>query len=120
LRSAGQQFFAVEPTSLPAWQRFATDQTPPPLPADVPVFMAQGTADEVVLAWPNAKLQQAWCEAGSTISTLWMGGIGHLAAATTAGPTAVAWIADRFAGRPAERTCDVPPPVEPYPTSTTP
>jgi hypothetical protein len=34
-----------------------------------------------------------------------------MAAATTAGPMAVDWIADRFAGRPAPRTCDVPPPA---------
>ena len=120
LRAAGQDFFAKNPMTLPAWSQFVADQTPPPLPPQMPVFMAQGMADEIVLAWPNAKLQETWCEAGSTISTLWMGGIGHLAAATTAGPTAVSWIADRFAGRPAQRTCDLSPPVSPFPTTATP
>lgn len=120
LRAGGQQFFETNPVTVPQWEPVVREQTPPALPANMPVFMAQGTADEVVLAWPNAKLQEAWCEAGSTITTLWMGGIGHLAAATTSGPSAVAWIADRFAGRPAQRTCDVPPPVAPYPNSTTP
>ena len=120
LRAAGQDFFAKNPMTLPAWSQFVADQTPPPLPPQMPVFMAQGMADEIVLAWPNAKLQETWCEAGSTISTLWMGGIGHLAAATTAGPSAVSWIADRFAGRPAQRTCDLPPPVAPLPTTATP
>lgn len=113
LRAAGQEFFTVDPMTQPDWQRFVADQTPPPLPADMPVFLSQGTADEVVLAWPNAVLQEKWCDAGSTISTLWMGGVGHLAAATTSGPSAVSWIADRFAGRPASRTCDIPPPVAP-------
>jgi len=113
LRAAGQEFFEVDPMTLPEWERFVVEQTPPPMPADMPVFLAQGTADEVVLAWPNAKLQDAWCAAGSNITALWMGGIGHLAAATTSGPSAVSWIADRFAGRPANRTCDTPPPVEP-------
>lgn len=120
MRAAGQQFFKVNPMSVPPWAALVDEQTPPPMSANMPVFMAQGTADEVVLAWPNAKLQVEWCEAGSTISSVWMGGIGHLAAATTSGPSAVAWIADRFAGRPAQRTCDTPPPVPPYPITATP
>jgi hypothetical protein len=77
----------------------------------MPVFIAQGMADEVVLPWPNAMIQEEWCTAGSSLSVLWMGGITHQAAATTAGPSAVAWLNDRFAGRPAPRTCDTPPPV---------
>lgn len=119
-RAGGRDFFARDPMSVPAWAEFVANQTPPPLPPEMPVFLAQGTADEIVLAWPNAKLQNEWCEAGSTITALWMGGVGHLAAATTSGPSAVSWIADRFAGRPAERTCDIPPPVAPFPTSATP
>lgn len=119
-QTLGQDFFSVDPLSVPAWQAAAADQTPPPLPASMPVFIAQGTADEVVLPWPTAIVQDAWCTAGSTIEVLWMGGIGHMAAATTAGPSAVEWIADRFAGRPAARSCDVPPPVAPEaPASTT-
>jgi len=109
----GQQFFVTDPLSVPAWADAAGDQTPAPLPSDLPVFIAQGTADEVVLAWPNAVVQEEWCAAGSAIDMLWMGGVTHMAAATTAGPEAVRWMADRFAGRPAPRTCDVPPPVPP-------
>lgn len=107
----GQQFFAVDPLTVAPWSDAARDQTPAPLPADMPVFIAQGTADTVVLPWPNAMVQEEWCTAGSAISVLWMGGIPHQAAATTAGPSAVAWLADRFAGRAAPRTCDTPPPV---------
>lgn len=113
LRSAGQNFFEVDPMTEPNWAAFVAEQTPPPLPTDMPVFLAQGMADEIVLAWPNAKLQESWCDAGSTISSVWMGGVGHLAAATTSGPSAVAWIADRFAGLPAPSSCNVPPPVAP-------
>ena len=109
----GQDFFAANPLTKPAWAQAAHDQTPAPMPADMPVFLAQGMADTVVLPWPNAIIESTWCSAGSTVDALWMGGIGHMAAATTAGPSAVDWIADRFAGRPAPRTCDVPPPVAP-------
>ena len=110
-KTLGQDFFSVDPTSVPAWSAAADDQTPPPLPADMPVFISQGTADTVVLPWPNAIVQDEWCVAGSSISMLWMGGISHQAAATTSGPSAVAWLDDRFAGRPVPRTCDTPPPV---------
>ncbi len=109
----GQQFFAVDPLTVEPWADAARDQTPAPLPSAMPVFIAQGTADTVVLPWPNAMVQEEWCAAGSSISVLWMGGISHQAAATTSGPSAVAWLADRFAGRPASRTCDTPPPVAP-------
>ena len=111
----GQSFFAVDPVTAPGWSSVIEDQTPPPLPEDMPVFVAQGTADEVVLAWPNALLQEEWCAAGSSLSMLWMGNVGHVPAAINAGPQAITWIADRFAERPVVRTCDVPPPVAPTP-----
>jgi alpha-beta hydrolase superfamily lysophospholipase len=109
----GQQFFSSNPTNNTAWARALNEQTPPPLPASIPMFMAQGTADEVVLPWPNAMIQEKWCAAGSDITVLWMGDINHQDAALTAGPAAVDWIADRFANRPTSRSCDTPPPIAP-------
>ena len=109
----GGSFFTGNPLDSPPWSQVVASQTPAPLPADMPVFVAQGLADQVVLPWPNAILQDTWCAAGSTLSMLWMGDVDHMKAAIVAGPTAVAWIADRFADRPAPRTCDVPPPVPP-------
>lgn len=110
-QGTGERFFAQNPVEVSSWRAMTEQQTPPPLPASMPVFIAQGLSDEVVLAWPNGKLQEQWCAAGSTLTTLWLGGVGHLAAATTAGPEAVQWIAGRFAGEPAPRTCQIPPPV---------
>jgi pimeloyl-ACP methyl ester carboxylesterase len=112
-QAIGQDFFEKDPLSESAWAAAAKEQTPAPLPASMPVFIAQGTADEVVLPWPQAIIEDEWCRAGATIDVLWMGGVGHIPAASTAGPSAVAWIANRFAGRPAQRTCDVPPPIAP-------
>ena len=113
----GRTFFAVDPDDVPAWSSLIADQTPTPLPADLPVWLAQGTADDVVLPWPNAILQESWCAAGSTITALWLEGVGHLQMPFAAGPDAVPWIADRFAGLPAPSSCDVPPPVPPSPPS---
>jgi alpha-beta hydrolase superfamily lysophospholipase len=107
----GERFFAVDPTTRPDWAAAARAETVPAMPASMPVYLAQGTADTVVLPQPNALLQRRWCAAGSALTVLWMGGVSHQAAATTAGPDAVAWMADRFADRPAGRTCDTPVPV---------
>ena len=111
----GQDFFAVNPSDTAGWADLIASQTPPPLPADMPAFVAQGTDDNVVLAWPQALLQNEWCEAGSALTVEWMGGVDHMKAAIVAGPEAITWIANRFADRPAPRTCDVPPPVAPVP-----
>lgn len=108
-----QSFFEVNPLTSAPWKSVVEEQTPAPLPADMPVMVAQGLADQVVLPWPNAILQEKWCKAGSSLSMLWMGDVDHMKAAITAGPQVVTWIADRFADRPAPRTCDVPPPVPP-------
>ena len=113
LELGGARFFEIDPVGLANWRQFAQAQSPITPPRDLPVFIAQGTADEVVLPWPNAILQQDWCRAGVDISMLWLGGVNHMKAATTSGPAAVQWMADRFEGRPAPRTCQVPPPVEP-------
>jgi len=113
----GQSFFEIDPLDSPTWKAVVDQQTPPPLPADMPVMVSQGLADQVVLPWPNAILQESWCAAGSTITALWLEGVGHLQMPFAAGPDAVPWIADRFAGLPAPSSCDVPPPVPPSPPS---
>lgn len=109
----GQQFFSMDPQDDPAWKRALQEQTPPPLPASMPAFIAQGTTDQVVLPWPNAMIAQEWCTAGSTLAMLWMGDVDHMAAAHVAGPTAFQWIFERFAGVPAQSTCALPLPVAP-------
>ncbi len=110
---AGQQYFDVDPSYNSAWFGVAKAQTPPPLPSSMPMMLAQGTGDDVVLPGPNALLQNLWCAAGSNITTLWMGGVNHMTAANVAGPAVVPWINDRFHDVPAGRTCGTVPPVPP-------
>lgn len=109
----GQDYFAAKPTTNATWAAAARAQTPAPLPSSMPVFVAQSIADTVVLAWPNAVLQNEWCAAGSDITMAWLGMVSHQDTAMTVGPEAVAWIDDRFNDRPTTRTCNVPPPVAP-------
>jgi hypothetical protein len=105
-----QDFFSENPVKDLRVSQILIDQTPTPYPADLPLMLVQGTADQIVLAGPNADLQEAWCAAGSTINGLWLGGVDHIKINGMAGPSVAGWIADRFAGRIAPNSCDVPPP----------
>jgi pimeloyl-ACP methyl ester carboxylesterase len=107
----GEDFFDKDPMSVAGWRTVAEEQSVPPMPPDMPVFIGQSTSDTVVLPWPNAVLQNRWCAAGSTLDTLWIGDVAHQKTAIVIGPQVVRWIDARFAGLPATNTCDEPPPV---------
>jgi len=110
-QALGFDYFSVNPITVPTWRAAAEEQTPPPMPSNVPVFIGQSVTDAVVLAWPNGHLQNEWCAAGSTLETMWVYNVAHQDTAIVIGPDVVRWIADRFAGVPANRTCAQPPPV---------
>jgi hypothetical protein len=113
----GETFFAFDPKNDSAWQRVMTAQTPTPLPASLPVYLAQSTADNVVLPDSTALLQRKWCAAGSTLTMQWMGQVSHHYSGEASGPAVATWLFERFAGAPATSTCNVPPPVAPTPGS---
>jgi acetyl esterase/lipase len=109
----GQRFFATDPTSVPAWSAALVANTVPLPPTGLPVYLAQGLADQVILPNTTALLEQRYCSAHVPLSAEWMGGVGHVKVATAAGPQVTAWLADRFAGSPAATSCADPPPVSP-------
>ena len=109
-----QRFFGSDPTASPSWNTVLRNQTVPHQPAGVPVLIAQGTADEVVLPNTTSLLIERYCAGGADVTTHWMPGVHHLPAANDAGPTVAAWFADRFAGQDATSDCGETPPVAPY------
>lgn len=108
-----EEFFAVDPMTVPAWRAAAEAQTPDPLPPGVPLLIAQGLADEVVLPNTTALLIERSCAAGTDLTTMWMGDTDHGKAAAVSGANVTTWLAQRFAGIPPEPTCAVPLPVDP-------
>lgn len=110
----GERFFASDPTENPAWSTIVAEQTPPPLPAQTPLLLVQGTDDQVVISATNSLYAAQQCAASIPISTLWLGTVDHNKSAVIGGPTAVGWLEARFAGTPAPNTCNVPPPVAPF------
>jgi alpha-beta hydrolase superfamily lysophospholipase len=103
--------------SDPRIAKAAAEQTPKPLPATLPLLIAQGTADTVIPPESNAALQESWCAAGSNLTMLWLGGVGHVAAGTTAAPTIVPWLRALFDGAtPTPQCSGVPPVAVPFTT----
>ncbi|MFM7060476.1 MAG: lipase family protein [Actinomycetes bacterium] len=117
LQKFGRQYFRGDPTRAPAWAAAFAAQTPPPLPASLPVLVAQGLDDTVVLPETTALLVQRWCAAGSRLTMAWLGDLGHVKTGLTAGPLATTWFQQRFSGVPAGTTCGT---VDPIPAATEP
>jgi acetyl esterase/lipase len=101
-----QSFLKVKdfPNQEP-WRRLLTENTPGPLPPDIPVFMAQGTADNLVRPPVTAAYVDMLCRHGSKVRIEVLQGVGHAFIARDAADDAVAWIASRFAGEPPPDDC---------------
>jgi pimeloyl-ACP methyl ester carboxylesterase len=73
---------------------------------DVPVFIAQGTKDNVVVPDVTKAYAKRLCEAGVTVELKMYEGIGHVPMGKDAAPAVSDWVNDRFAGKPAPSTCE--------------
>lgn len=112
LQRFGKRYFLGDPSREPTWAAAFAAQTPPPLPPTMPVLVAQGLDDTVVLPPTTARLEQRWCAAGSRLTVAWLGDLGHVATGLTAGPLASTWFQQRFAGVEAGSTCGTVNPVD--------
>lgn len=87
------------------WRSLLARNTPGPLPPRIPVFLAQGAADTLVLPRVTQDYRARLCRAGSRVTFDLVPGVGHLSIARDAAPAVVEWIGDRFAGEPAPSNC---------------
>jgi pimeloyl-ACP methyl ester carboxylesterase len=108
-----EDFFKSDPVTQPSWYDAAVNETPAPLPATRPLLIIQGLADKVVLPNTTALYVQRSCQAGSNVTTLWLGDTTHMEAARVGGPAAVFWLDDRFNGKPTSPSCGQVLPVNP-------
>lgn len=101
-----QRFLEVaDITGVEPWRSLLEQNTPGRLPPSMPVFLAQGAADELVRPAVTAAYMQALCDAGSPVRMLSMPGVGHGLSAYRSSAAAVDWIADRFAHAAAPNDC---------------
>ena len=107
----GVPFFARNPLEDPQLAAVVARQTPPPLPPNLPVLIAQGTADTVVPPASNAVTQRAWCTAGSDLTMQWLGGVGHVPAGPIIGTLGIPWLRALYDGAKPQPHCHFVPPV---------
>lgn len=108
-----QQFFSTNPIQTPSWYKASTEQTPNTSQIGVPVYVAQGLSDTVVLPNTTALLVQKACANNVNVTTNWLENVNHLQVAIDAGPAVTNWLQDRFNGVSAQSSCSQQSPISP-------
>jgi pimeloyl-ACP methyl ester carboxylesterase len=102
-----EQHFLSVPNiaTVEPWHTLAAHNTPGPLPSTIPLFLAQGTTDNIVAPDVTRAYMQRQCKAGGKVTMMWVPGVGHGFVARDSANAAVAWMMARFAGQPAPSDC---------------
>ena len=87
------------------WHSLLVRNTPGALPANVPVFLAQGSDDTTIPPKLTADYMQQLCQAGSAVHMVVLPGVDHRLIAHAAAGAAVNWMSGRLDGRPAPNDC---------------
>jgi acetyl esterase/lipase len=95
-----KDFYTIEP-----WRSLMAANTPGPLPPQIPLFLAQGGADELVRPRVTQDYMKRQCQAGGKVRMLVLPASNHGFIARDAAASAVQWMTDRFAGAPAPNDC---------------
>ena len=97
-------FLEADPTRTRPWSVTIIANTPTRAPK-APVFIGQGTADTIVAPAVTDQFVNQLCRQGARVDFVRYKGATHFDIARKAAAQAMAWIADRFAGKPAPDTC---------------
>ena len=101
-----QHFLTVnDPADIEPWRTLLLKNTPGTLPPSIPLFLAQGADDRVILPKVTQDYAATLCKAGSKVRMLLLTGIGHGLAGRAAAPAAIEWMSARFAGEAAPNDC---------------
>ena len=93
------------PWDTEPWRRIMEENTPGPAPIGAPILLVQGSADPVVPSRLTVRLAALLCSAGEEVELRLYPSVEHVEAGIVASPDVVAWMAGRFAGRPAPSSC---------------
>jgi acetyl esterase/lipase len=105
-RPLEQHFLSVQNIAVvEPWKSLATDNTPGALPHDIPLFLAQGTTDDLVRPEVTRAYFEAQCKIGGKVRMMWLPGVGHGLAGRDSADAAVDWMMARFAGESAPDDC---------------
>lgn len=93
------------PADIEPWRSLLARNTVGALPPEVPVFLAQGTNDQIIRPDITQKYMGKLCESGTKVKMMSLPGIGHGRAAQASTMAVVGWISDRFSGAEAPDDC---------------
>ena len=99
------RFLKADPTEIEPWRGIMQRNTPGQAAAGAPVFIAQGTADTTVRPDITKKFAVALCRQGARVRFVSLNGVSHTFAAKESVGPALAWMGDRFRGKPAPSDC---------------
>jgi acetyl esterase/lipase len=104
-RRMSKNYLKVDPTEVEPWRGLIVENTPGRRPAGAPVLILQGTSDPLVLPKITRRFVKSMCRNGDTVNYVTLQGVDHGLAARKGASRAVAWITDRFYGKPAQSNC---------------
>jgi pimeloyl-ACP methyl ester carboxylesterase len=101
-----QHFLSAQhPSDVEPWHTLLAENSPNALPPEIPVFLAQGTDDDIIHPKVTQDYAAKLCGAGSKVRILLMPNIGHSRAAQASTSALLDWASDRFAGKAAPDDC---------------
>lgn len=89
----------------PPWDRLAAQNSPQVARFTAPLMIAQNPGDELVAPLVTKAYARALCGVGQVVRWIDVSGSGHATTAKDSSAASLAWIADRFAGKPAPSDC---------------
>jgi acetyl esterase/lipase len=99
------QFLKADPVTTEPWKEAISANTPGQSPPGAPVFIAQGSADTLVDPPVTTDFASRLCRHGAAVRFFEVPDATHTIIAMASAQATVAWIADRFAGKPAPTNC---------------
>ena len=100
-----RQLRGVDLNASPPWAEQMRANSVLPRNFEVPLLVAQGSADLIVSEAVTRTFVTAVCRAGQPVRFLQIAGGDHVTIAKRTAETTINWIADRFAGRAAPDDC---------------
>lgn len=104
-RLQARRFLKIDPTKTEPWKGIMVRNSPGNARVGAPVFIAQGTADDIVNPQVTKRFAKALCAKGEHVTFVELPGVSHIFVARDSAPTAIKWMDDRFKGVPAPSSC---------------
>ena len=100
-----QRFLNYDPSSRRPWSAMLLENSRFAPASRVPLYIAQGTSDELVKPQVTLDYVRAACRQGVAVNYVTLKGKGHGGSITAATPDAVNWLSARLAGSPSRGNC---------------